>query len=97
MAFAPPCRALLWFVGERRQGKAAVGKAHPLGIVREHLVCRFNHHTFMFGDGLSARLLNAVLDDELVNFSHVGTVHECGLAAQPWSLRAQATRRYLTP
>ena len=62
----------LW--GKDRQREAAVGEAHALGIVAEHLVCRLNHHTFVFGGGLATRLLDAMLNDELVNFSHVGTV-----------------------
>jgi hypothetical protein len=28
----------------------------------------------MFGHGLSARFLNAMLDDELMNLGHIGTV-----------------------
>jgi hypothetical protein len=31
----------------------------------------------VFCDGLSARFFNAMLDDELVNFCHVGTVPIC--------------------
>ena len=52
-----------------------------LGVVAEHLVCRLNHHTFVFGHGLATRLLDAMLNDELVNFSHVGTVPICSRAA----------------
>ena len=66
--------ALLRLVGQGRQCKAAVGEAHAFGIVAEHLVCRFNHHAFVFGDGLATSLLDAMLNDELVNFGHVGTV-----------------------
>ena len=65
--------------------KAAVCVTDPFGIVREHLVGSLNYLSFVFGHGLSPRLFDAILDDELMNLRHMrivadrGANRKCGL------------------
>jgi hypothetical protein len=63
-------------VGEGREGKSAVSKPHPLGIVAEHLVRSLYDHALMLGHRLSARFLNAFFDDELMYLGHIRTLHD---------------------
>jgi hypothetical protein len=56
------------------EGEPAVGEPHALGIVRQDLIGCLNHHAFVFGNGLTPRLLDALLENEFMNLCHVGTV-----------------------
>ena len=78
------------------QGETAVGEAHPLGVVAESTWYAASiTMPFVLGDGLPARFLDAMLQDELMNLGHVGTVPSSAAAPQRWTLCAQAIRRYL--
>src|SRR5262249_28184076 len=71
---ASPGRVVRGSVRQGRQGKAGIREANLLSFVAQHLVRGLNHLPFVLAHGLSTRFLNAILDDDLVNFSHVGTV-----------------------
>ena len=73
VAFPAPGDFCLWLVGQRGQGETGVGEPNLFGIIAEDLVCRFNYLPFVFGQRLSARFLNAILDNESVDLSHVAT------------------------
>jgi hypothetical protein len=51
----------------------------------------------VFRDGLSARFFNAMLDDELVNFCHVGTVPICRALCNCGTCVRKLLGRYLIP
>ena len=74
MAVTLPGELAVWLMRQAGKGETAIGEAHLLGIVAENLVCRLDHHALVFGRGLAARFLNAMLHDELVNLGHIGTV-----------------------
>jgi hypothetical protein len=63
VAVTLPGQVGLRFMRQAGQGKPAVGEPHLFCVFTEHLKSRFNHHPFVFGHGLSARFLNAMLDD----------------------------------
>ena len=94
MSLTAPGGALLGLVWQGCQRKSAISEANPFGIVAEHLVSSLDHHALMLGNCLPASFLNALPDDELMNFGHVDTVADLTLTPQPWSLRAEAIRGY---
>ena len=69
-----PGRFGLGTMGEGCQGETGIGEADPFGVVAENLIGCLDHLALVFSQRLSARFLDAILDDELVNLGHVGTV-----------------------
>ena len=61
-------------MGEGCQGKTGIREADLFGVVAENLIGCLDHLALVFGQRLSARFLDAILDDELVNLGHIGTV-----------------------
>ena len=61
-------------MGKGCQGKAGIREADLFGVVAENLIGCLDHLALVFSQRLSARFLDAILDDELVNLGHVGTV-----------------------
>ena len=70
MSLSTPDARFLRLVGERCEREARIGEAHLLSIFRENLVSSFHYLTFVLGNGLSARFLNALPYDQLVHFRH---------------------------
>ena len=93
MAFTLPGRGTLRLMGEARQRKPAVGESHLFGIIAQDLISSLDYQAFVFGHGLATRFLDAILDDELVDLSHVGNRDGHRSASQVWTLVARAIGR----
>src|SRR5690242_18210339 len=74
MTLPPPCRRFLRLVGQGCQGKAAVGEAHSLGIILQHLISSFYDLPLVFGVCRLADGIYPVVDDQLMHLSHELTV-----------------------
>ena len=80
-------------VGQTCQGEAGIGEADLLGVLAENLIGGLDHLALVLSQGLSACFLDAMLDDELVNLGHVGTMADWAAALQLWALGARAISR----
>jgi hypothetical protein len=56
------------------QGEPRIGKPDLLGIFAEYLVGGLDQHALMLCHCLPARLIDAISDNQLMNFGHKRTV-----------------------
>ena len=94
MPLPSPCWRFLWLVGEGCQGKPAVGEAHSLCIILQHLISSFYDLPLVLGVCRLADGVYPVVDDQLVHLSHEmsvtsvvhGSTLECGGASYSKSI-----------
>ena len=70
VTFPAPDILFLRLVRQRCQGKTRIGETHLLGVFAENLVRSLNDQALMLGLSLPASLVDAMPDDQLMNFSH---------------------------
>ena len=90
MTLSAPDHVCLRLVWERREGEAGVGETYPVGFFAENLIGGFDDDPLVLGNRLSASLLDALLNNQAMHFSHNQVHGALSLLKAIWSLVAHA-------